>query len=72
VHPPDAATNLSICRFAGYGDNFSVKRAGLPDLSSLPSERGQQVKGARAARAATGPPGEGGQGSQGSSHRAAR
>ncbi|KAF5830307.1 NADH:ubiquinone oxidoreductase 18 kd-like subunit [Dunaliella salina] len=24
-------------RFTGYGDNFSIKRAGLPDLSHLPS-----------------------------------
>eukprot|EP00878_Enallax_costatus_P026902 GHUV01028914.1.p2 GENE.GHUV01028914.1~~GHUV01028914.1.p2 ORF type:complete len:140 (+),score=37.17 GHUV01028914.1:283-702(+) len=27
-------------RFAGYGENFSVKRGGIPDLSTYPSNRG--------------------------------
>jgi NADH dehydrogenase (ubiquinone) Fe-S protein 4 len=27
-------------RFAGYGENFSVKRGGIPDLSNYPSNRG--------------------------------
>jgi NADH dehydrogenase (ubiquinone) Fe-S protein 4 len=29
-----------LARFAGYGDNFTVKRGGVPDLSHLPSRRG--------------------------------
>ncbi|KAF8055760.1 NDUFS4 [Scenedesmus sp. PABB004] len=40
VVEPQPRRNTRQKRFAGYGDNFSVKRAGVPDLSTLPSNRG--------------------------------
>lgn len=38
-------------RYMGYGDNFTVKRAGMPDLSHLPSERVKQASAAAGAAA---------------------
>lgn len=37
-HPNQRRTTRQR-RYAGYGDNFSTKRKGVPDLSSLPSNR---------------------------------
>eukprot|EP00882_Tetradesmus_deserticola_P003853 GHRQ01004077.1.p1 GENE.GHRQ01004077.1~~GHRQ01004077.1.p1 ORF type:complete len:194 (+),score=76.85 GHRQ01004077.1:195-776(+) len=39
VEDPQQRNPIRQTRFAGYGDNFSVKRAGIPDLSTLPSNR---------------------------------
>ncbi|WIA36279.1 hypothetical protein OEZ86_007605 [Tetradesmus obliquus] len=39
VEDPQQRNPIRQKRFAGYGDNFSVKRAGVPDLSTLPSNR---------------------------------
>lgn len=40
VEEPKARRPDRQKRFAGYGENFSVKRNGIPDLSTYPSNRG--------------------------------
>eukprot|EP01025_Chloroclados_australasicus_P036469 TRINITY_DN3718_c0_g3_i1.p1 TRINITY_DN3718_c0_g3~~TRINITY_DN3718_c0_g3_i1.p1 ORF type:complete len:104 (+),score=7.98 TRINITY_DN3718_c0_g3_i1:153-464(+) len=37
--PPNFERTIRPPRFLQYGDNFSTKRAGVPDLSHLPSNR---------------------------------
>lgn len=39
VQEPNEPTTVRQKRFAGYGDNFTVKRAGIPIMDHLPSER---------------------------------
>eukprot|EP00879_Flechtneria_rotunda_P001762 GHRR01001926.1.p1 GENE.GHRR01001926.1~~GHRR01001926.1.p1 ORF type:complete len:193 (+),score=40.86 GHRR01001926.1:202-780(+) len=40
VIEPEVRRTTRQKRFNGYGENFSIKRAGVPDLSNLPSNRG--------------------------------
>ncbi|KIY97907.1 NADH:ubiquinone oxidoreductase subunit [Monoraphidium neglectum] len=47
-------------RFAGYGDNFTVKRGGVPDLTHLPSNAAAKGEPGPAADQQAGRPGAGG------------
>lgn len=54
VDDPEQRRTVRQKRFNGYGDNFGIKRAGVPDLSTLPSERGvgASTSSAKASKAA--------------------
>lgn len=56
VVEPEQRRTVRQKRFNGYGDNFSIKRAGLPDLSFLPAYGEVQAGGAASGTAAAAAP----------------
>ncbi|KAG2435665.1 hypothetical protein HXX76_006867 [Chlamydomonas incerta] len=44
IQEPNAPRDTRSRRYAAYGDDFSIKRHGIPDLSHLPSENAAAVE----------------------------
>ncbi|GBG00556.1 hypothetical protein Rsub_13252 [Raphidocelis subcapitata] len=61
VAPDESRASIGRqARFAGYGENFTVRRGGVPDLTHLPSIAAAKHEPGPAAAQAAGRPGEGG------------
>jgi len=44
VSRPETPRPLRQRRFAGYGDNFTVRRSGIPDMSHFPASRDDEAE----------------------------